>query len=59
MTGTTKLSEAPSRRLDTVQVRNPITERYVKVDTRTGRILAHKKSPGPYKGIKELTRKKG
>jgi hypothetical protein len=38
------------------QIRNPITDRYVKVDTVTGRILDSKKTPGPYKGIRELTR---
>jgi hypothetical protein len=34
-----------------VQVRNPIIDRWVKVDTHTGRIVDTKKSPGPYKGI--------
>jgi G3E family GTPase len=34
-----------------VQIRNPITDRWVKVDARTGRIVGHKKTPGPYKGI--------
>lgn len=36
---------------DRVQVKNPVTDRWVKVDTNTGRIVDHKKSPGPYKGI--------
>ena len=34
-----------------VQVLNPTTGRYVKMDTRTGRIIDQKKSSGPYKGI--------
>ena len=34
-----------------VQVRNPIIDRWVKVDTHTGHIVDTKKSPGPYKGI--------
>jgi hypothetical protein len=34
-----------------VQVLNPRTEKWVKLDTATGRILDHKKSSGPYKGI--------
>ena len=38
---------------DRVQVKNPVTGRYVKLDTRTGRILDHKKSKGPYKGIRK------
>lgn len=36
-----------------VQVLNPLTERWVKVDTNTGRIIDHKRTPGPYKGIKK------
>lgn len=40
------------------QVENPVTKRYVKLDTKTGRILDQKKTPGPYKGIKDVTRKK-
>ena len=38
---------------DRVQVLNPVTKRWVKLDTRTGRILDHKKTPGPYKGIRK------
>jgi len=38
------------------QVKNPVTGRYVKIDTSTGRIVDQKKSPGPYKGIKDVTR---
>ena len=34
-----------------VQVLNPVTNRWVKIDTNTGRIVDHKKSPGPYKGV--------
>ena len=34
-----------------VQVRNPIIDRWVKLDTRTGRIVGVKKSPGPYKNV--------
>jgi hypothetical protein len=34
-----------------VQVKNPITERWVKLNTKTGRIVDTKKSPGPYKNI--------
>ena len=37
-----------------VQAMNPVTNRYVKIDTQTGRILDHKKSAGPYKGIREV-----
>jgi hypothetical protein len=34
-----------------VQVKNPVTDRWVKLDTRTGRVVDTKKSPGPYKGV--------
>ena len=36
---------------DIVQVKNPRTERYVKIDRTDGKIIAHKSSDGPYKGI--------
>jgi hypothetical protein len=36
---------------DRVQVENPVTKRWIKIDTTTGKIVDHKKSPGPYKGI--------
>ncbi len=45
-----KLKGAISKR---VQVLNPVTKRYVKIDTEGGRIIDHKKSPCPYKNIKE------
>jgi glutamate dehydrogenase/leucine dehydrogenase len=36
-----------------VQALNPVTKRYVKIDTNTGRIVDHKKTAGPYKGVRE------
>lgn len=41
---------------DRTQVLNPVTQRWVKVDTTTGRIVDHKKSPGPYKGVTKFKR---
>lgn len=38
---------------DRVQVKNPVTDRWVKIDTNTGRIIDHKKTPGPYKGVRK------
>lgn len=38
-----------TQRRDVVQVRNPKTDRYIKVDRSQGRIVASKKSPGPYR----------
>lgn len=48
--GTTSFKKASSGG-SRVQVKNPITDRWVKIDTTTGRIVDTKKSPGPYKGI--------
>lgn len=42
-----------------VQALNPVTQRYVKIDTSTGRIIDQKKTDGPYKGIREVSRKAG
>lgn len=36
-----------------VQVQNPVTKRWVKIDTKNGHIIDVKKSPGPFKGIKK------
>jgi len=36
---------------DNIQLIDPISKRFVKISCRTGRILAHKKSDGPYKNI--------
>lgn len=36
-----------------VQVLNPVTKRWVKLDTKTGRIVDHKRTPGPYKGVRK------
>jgi hypothetical protein len=37
-----------------VQVLNPVTQRYIKIDTNTGRIIDQKKTVGPYKGIRTV-----
>ncbi|MEX0647262.1 MAG: hypothetical protein WEA56_14875 [Balneolaceae bacterium] len=36
---------------DIVQVKNPKTGKYVKIDRNAGKIVAHKKSSGKYKGV--------
>lgn len=38
------------------QTINSVTKRYVKIDTSTGRIVDQKKTPGPYKGITDVTK---
>src|SRR5688572_22737832 len=40
------------------QVRNPRSGRYVKIDKSTGTIIAHKKSPGAYTGVKIVRTKR-
>ena len=41
---------------DRVQIPNPVTGRYVKIDMRTGRIIDSKRTKGPYIGIRDVTR---
>jgi hypothetical protein len=36
---------------DIVQTKNPRSGHYVKIDRSQGRIVAHKSTSGPYKGI--------
>ncbi len=36
---------------DIVQVKNPRTDRYIKIDRTAGKILSQKGSSGPYKGV--------
>ena len=43
---------------DVVQIKNPKTQRYIKIDRSIGRIVASKKSPGPYKRIPIARKKK-
>jgi len=43
--------KAMTKKRDLVQLRNPKTGLYVKIDRTIGAILSHKKSLGPYKGV--------
>ena len=43
---------------DRGQVFNPVTRRWVKVDTKFGGIIQHKKTPGPFKNVKILKKRK-
>ncbi len=47
----TKEYDMAVKRKDVVQVKNPVSGRYVKVDRTAGQIVAHKKTSGPYKGV--------
>lgn len=37
-----------------VQIQNPITGTFIKLDTDTGRVVEQKKSPGPFRGVRIL-----
>jgi len=47
-----------AQKADVVQVKNPRTGHYVKIDRTHGKILAHKKSEGPYKDIPVARKRK-
>lgn len=38
---------------DRVQLLNPKSKRWVKIDTKRGIIISHKKSPGAYKNVNQ------
>lgn len=40
-----------AKKKDVVQVKNPKSGKYVKIDRAQGKIISHKKSEGPYKGV--------
>lgn len=40
-----------------VQVHNPLTDRWVKIDRESGKVVAHKKSPNPYKNVPKYEKK--
>ena len=44
-------------RKDVVQVKNPKSGHYVKINRTAGKIVAHKKTAGPYKGVPVARRK--
>lgn len=43
---------------DVVQIKNPKSGKYVKIDRSAGKIIGHKKSDGPYKGVPVARKKK-
>ncbi len=47
-----------TKSVDVVQVKNPRTGRYVKINRSAGKIVSHKKSDGPYKGVPIARKKK-
>ncbi len=47
-----------AKKKDVVQVKNPRTGRYVKIDRSAGKIVSSKKSSGPYKNVPVARKKK-
>jgi len=45
------------KKKDIVQVKNPKSGHYVKIDKNAGKIVAHKSSKGPYKGVRIAKKK--
>jgi len=43
---------------DVVQVKNPRTGHYVKIDRSAGKIVSHKKSEGPYRNVPVARKRK-
>jgi len=48
-----------NKKADIVQIKNPKTNRYVKINRTIGKIIDHKKSEGPYKNIPIARKKTG
>jgi len=47
-----------TKKKDVVQVKNPRTNRYVKIDRSAGKIVSHKKSKGAYKNVPVARKRK-
>lgn len=53
------MSTKKSSKSDVVQVKNPRSGKYVKIDRAKGKIVGHKKSEGPYKNVPVARKKSG
>ena len=56
--GPRKITDAKITDAKSVQIQNPITGTFVRLDTDTGRVVEQKKSPGPFKGVRILKAQK-
>ena len=56
--GMKKNDSSQNDKHDVVQVKNPRSGHYVKIDRTEGKILSHKKSDGPYKGVPVARKRK-
>jgi hypothetical protein len=51
-------STSTTSKRDIVQVKNPKSDRYVKIDRSAGKIISHKPTEGPYKGVPVARKRK-
>lgn len=47
------------KKRDIVQIKNPISGKYVKIDRSAGRIIDHKTSDGPYQNVPIARKRSG
>lgn len=52
------MQTSSAKKHDVVQVKNPKTDRYVKIDRTQGRIVGYKLTPGPYKSVPVVRKSK-
>lgn len=52
------MAENEKEKHDVVQVKNPKSGHYVKIDRSEGRIIAHKKTEGQYKNVPVARKRK-
>jgi len=50
--------KAVKKKKELVQIKNPKTGKYVKIDKTKGLIISHKKTVGPFPGIPIVSKKK-
>jgi len=53
-----RINNLMTKKKDIVQVKNPKTGKYVKIDRDAGKIISHKKSSGKYKGVPVARKRK-
>ena len=47
----TRVGRIMAKKKEVVQIKNPKSGHYVKIDRSAGKIISHKKTSGPYKGV--------
>ena len=52
------MAKQPSSKKSVVQIKNPKSGHWVKIDRSKGKIVDHKTTPGPYKNIPKIKKSK-